>query len=532
MKLSNKTHKYLLLLSAGMCFGLPACGDDAAIFASVGSTSDEPAALTSGGPVQTTGTMEPGATEATESSGLAGDGESEGGQYSTTTTTSGPSTTGASSPGTTGDAVSPTDRKETEEERLRLIQSQMTAAEMEDVAFVARSRGWTMAEATLKIGWQPRFAELLEELRTAYPDDYAGAAALSDGSALQAFIAFRADVPESVAQDHRLRGIRVDLRGHRGYSEQQLERRTREVHQALRDAGFLKVVTAHDIESGLIEVQLAPHERFTNHSGTMHLLPDEARAADVRIQLVDDLPVGYDAVYGGASTSTCTAAFAVKSGIVTGMATAGHCGNSQSFQGTLNGETSSTFQSEHEGSWGDFQWHTLSSDVPSHFFYSNGSKTLREAWSVGNAFEGQTLCHFGRTTGYKCNQVRKVNISVVGHHWVVSMKDEVTKPGDSGGPWFFGNALYGVHTGTHWAWFKIRSYFTQAKHIDEALGVTPVLCESRKTCYEWECGHVKVECGRTLNCSECGEPCEGSVCPDGYCCPQSGTCSNGSLCAL
>lgn len=425
----------------------------------------------------------------------------------------------------------PMDVEKKEYERARIIESQMTATEREDLAFVASSRGWTQDEATLKVGWQPRFAELLEELRVAYPEDYAGAAALQDWDEFQAFIAFRADVPEFVAHDHRLRGIKIDLRGHQGHSEQQLVRRARQVHHALRDAGFRKVATAPDIESGSIDVQLAPHEKHTHHSATMRMLPTEARAADVRIHLVDDLPVEYEAVYGGAGASGCTAAFAVKSGLTTGMATAGHCGNVQFFRNQANASVSSTFQGEHEGSWGDFQWHTLASDTPSHFFYSNGSKTLREAWAVGNAFTGQTLCHFGITTGYKCNEVRKVNISVVGHDDVVSMKGGVTEPGDSGGPWFYGNTLYGVHTGTHW-WFGKRSYFTQAKFLDEALGVTPLLCEYRKTCTEWECGHVQVECGRTLNCGACNGPCEGSVCTDGECCPKTGICSDGNYCAL
>lgn len=422
--------------------------------------------------------------------------------------------------------------EEMEYERARLIESQMTATEREEVAFVASMRGWTHDEATLKIGWQPRFAELLEELRAAYPDDYAGAAALPDGHEFQAFIAFKGDMPESIARDHRLRGIRVDLREHQGQSEQQFERHAREVHRALRNTGFRKLVTAPDIESGIIEVQLAPHEKHLNHSDTMRMLPDEARAADVRIQLVDDLPIEYELVHGGATTSSCTAAFAVMGAAGIGMATAGHCGNAQSFQNHAGTWISSMFQSEYEGSWGDFQWHTLSGDTPSHFFFSNSSMTPREAWAVGSAFDGQTLCHFGRTTGYKCNEVRKVNISVGGHDYVISMKDDVTEPGDSGGPWFSGNTLYGVHTGIHWAWFKDRSFFTQAKHIDEALNVTPVLCEYRTICYAWECGQVQVECGKTLNCGACNGPCEGSVCSDGSCCPSNGICPDGLYCPL
>jgi hypothetical protein len=88
---------------------------------------------------------------------------------------------------------------------------------------------------------------------------------------------------------------------------------------------------------------------------------------------------------------------------------------------------------------------------------------------------------------------------------VVSMKSHVTAGGDSGGPWFSGNTLYGVHTGSHVAWFKQRSLFSQARYIDEALGVTPVLCEPyRSTCYSGECGDIAGGCGTTLYCGPCG----------------------------
>jgi hypothetical protein len=184
-----------------------------------------------------------------------------------------------------------------EYEVAREIERLMTPAEMEDTAFVAGERGWTLDQTIVKIGWQSRFADLLEEIRAAHPDDYAGAAALPDGHPFQAFIAFKADVPESVRSDPRLRVVKVDFRGHRGYSEREIEDRAREVHHALRDAGFQQLVTSYDLESSMIEVQLAPPSGHVNHADTKTMLPAQAQARDVRIELVDALPTEYEAVH-------------------------------------------------------------------------------------------------------------------------------------------------------------------------------------------------------------------------------------------
>jgi hypothetical protein len=77
------------------------------------------------------------------------------------------------------------------------------------------------------------------------------------------------------------------------------------------------------------------------------------------------------------------------------------------------------------------------------------------------------------TTGSKCDEVYKMNFSGATSDRLVAMKEWTTAGGDSGGPWFHGNTAYGVHKGSVELGIpkKLRSVFSQARYIDEGIGV-------------------------------------------------------------
>lgn len=51
------------------------------------------------------------------------------------------------------------------------------------------------------------------------------------------------------------------------------------------------------------------------------------------------------------------------------------------------------------------------------------------------------------------------------------VKEVITEPGDSGGPWFLGTTAYGIHSGRARVWFRLRSVFTPVALLREGLGV-------------------------------------------------------------
>ena len=65
------------------------------------------------------------------------------------------------------------------------------------------------------------------------------------------------------------------------------------------------------------------------------------------------------------------------------------------------GGSALTFQGEHDGYWGDVQWHTGTAYESASFWSGNSygyRVNLRYVTSVGNAVEGQSLARNGKTT--------------------------------------------------------------------------------------------------------------------------------------
>jgi hypothetical protein len=69
-----------------------------------------------------------------------------------------------------------------------------TAAELEDIEFIAEQDGIPLDEAIARYGWQSCFVELTSYLQDTYSDLYAGAAITNGGEG--AWIAFKGDVYE------------------------------------------------------------------------------------------------------------------------------------------------------------------------------------------------------------------------------------------------------------------------------------------------------------------------------------------------
>ncbi len=345
---------------------------------------------------------------------------------------------------------------------------------VEDLTYIAAERGWTWAETVDAIGWQPAFSDYVQTLRDTYPDAFAGARITPDGPH-QAVVGFAGAVPAGVENDPRIAGLDIAFRPDRGFAEAALADQARAVHDAVRAAGFEDVTTTYDLETGDVEVEMVPSKagRRVPRDELLRTVP--ALGDNVRVALTQELPAGREALYGGGKMLACTAAFMVKKGASQGYLTAGHCPNSTEWQQNWAGGEGghATFKAEHKGMWGDLQWHTNNGNTLSSDFYDNVNHT-RPASSLGFAVEGMTLCRLGKTTGKRCDEVRKTNTSSQGYHRLVSMKNEYADPGDSGGPWFAGSKLFGVHSGYQWAWFKNRDVFSAVQYVDEALGVSLV----------------------------------------------------------
>ncbi|MGI5146764.1 hypothetical protein ACQEVC_10325 [Plantactinospora sp. CA-294935] len=93
--------------------------------------------------------------------------------------------------------------------------------------------------------------------------------------------------------------------------------------------------------------------------------------------------------------------------------------------------------------------------------------------AVGNAPINSAVCHWGRTSGYRCSHVADTDTcrTLSGHRYcgLDVTDDDVSAGGDSGGPWFFGNTARGGHSG---ASDGVASYFTRIGRVRVHLDAT------------------------------------------------------------
>lgn len=169
----------------------------------------------------------------------------------------------------------------------------------------------------------------------------------------------------------------------------------------------------------------------------------------------------------------CTAAFTVKDAWgASGIATARHC---------VDGYDSIAYAGNlYSSPWhmldylsGDVAYAAVVGDPLARFQSSPGVFTTVTGYK--NPVVGELVCHYGVVSGKKCATVAKVNVTTsfsspifvngiptypkVGGLWVTNAN--VSAQGDSGGPWFIGGVLVGIHSGNFTTNGQSTSAFTR-----------------------------------------------------------------------
>lgn len=132
----------------------------------------------------------------------------------------------------------------------------------------------------------------------------------------------------------------------------------------------------------------------------------------------------------------------------------------------------------HRGSNGDLAYSTKGTLTPLPTFYYDTGKT-RDVNSVANPVVGANVCKFGITTGFTCDEIHSLNNTLTDDEGyviesLVQTKGHNLEGGDSGGPWFYGNAAFGLsfgHRRTGFFWLFERDLFTPASKLNTAFGV-------------------------------------------------------------
>jgi hypothetical protein len=347
-----------------------------------------------------------------------------------------------------------------------------------DAAVVARDRGIGTDEALARLSAQQRMDKVVVEAQDLYPE-LVGVRWL-DGKVVAQF---DGQPPRAALELLSTAGADVDFELVK-YSTGELGQLQQQLVDVLKGAGLTDFAVAVDpVNQRIIgSVSTANGARMPDGAAiSKHslwaTLPSELAAANVDLQVVAQPVHGATTTYGGAdarigSTFDCTTAFTVASGSNLGVATDGHCHGVNSYRDWVTGITHTmTFQTSHEGAWGDFEWLTTSGAEVDDF-YADEQGSRRDVTGVTTVGHGASVLWYGRVSNNNWSGTNWwLNVSTSGPKSLDCMTGYHVQPGDSGGPVYVGGAAAGQIYGWIFIDGSRRDCFSQARYIDEALGV-------------------------------------------------------------
>lgn len=160
--------------------------------------------------------------------------------------------------------------------------------------------------------------------------------------------------------------------------------------------------------------------------------------ANVKVIKVQQLLTPMTDIFGGLALTTCTSGFSVKNSSGTkGITTAGHCDNTQQYNGVNLPFQAGTVPGSDPY---DIQWHTAPGfTVRNLIFDGTYNRYIYSVEWKNNQTVGEWVCKYGKNTGYACGPIEEIGIN--GQNVRVNISVE---GGDSGGPWFWNNTAYGT----------------------------------------------------------------------------------------
>lgn len=370
----------------------------------------------------------------------------------------------------------------------------ISEAELEDLQAIADQSGISLQAAIDRYGWNNDFALMVSNVRDDHPGAFTGAEIID---AENAWVAFASSAPpEAIGLiddfSEYYPSVSVEVRPEAGFTEVELEEAVQAVHYSIfGDADVSSATTLFDFETQTLEsVAVLPGDRASEALEALHATAIDSLVADGQANIVDHIEVSLtrsdSPVLGGDDDSSqhiggevlsgCTSGFVVVNSSGTrGISTAGHCGDSQSDDGVAL-----TFQAQHVGDHGDFQWHTGSQSMPNDFYAGTASVTetdRRSVTSVGAPVVDQSLCKNGATNHQDCQEVRNIGVCYDDKCNLVQMGARLAAGGDSGGPVYWGNTAYGLHQGWMYdpAFPADRDLFSRADRLPDALSVSIAL---------------------------------------------------------
>lgn len=325
-----------------------------------------------------------------------------------------------------------------------------TEAPRRDVAEYARMVGVDIAEAERRLALQDTIAQFRQELELEEASAFGGLYIDHEpqyrvvvqfteggGAALR-----RHPPPASIVSEIALE--KVD------YTLQQLHNDLETLSTRIDDGPYALDI---DITENRVVVEATQRADAEALESSPIALPPTAR-----VKIVEELPSAAVNFYGGLHLPLCTLGFTMWKFTTANsnrrVTTAGHCGNSQ----TYNGAALTYMGDEQKGPGHDEQSHKLPGATYRNWIRDDSAGGTRSITAKRPRIQqdiGQFVCHYGKTTGYGCGFIVSVTAGSCGGSGsgniglkVDSDPDgpgfDLSEGGDSGGPWFLNSIAFGT----------------------------------------------------------------------------------------
>ncbi|MEV6034628.1 S1 family peptidase [Nonomuraea sp. NPDC052116] len=366
-------------------------------------------------------------------------------------------------------------------------------AELIDLQRLAKGKGITFAEAIERYSWTPAVNAVAQQLKQRFPNDLAGLAITNEGRGVR--IGFKGAVPDDAVALARSLPVEVNLFSDRGFTELELQATLDAAAARLRGRSDIAMwVGKYNAETGQVSFALKPRPE------TMRSDSDSLRASiaseigkpsnpniDVALKIDTGPGIRKEDKYlrgGGLLNASflCTNGFNIQnvSTGATASATARHCADKVTYYTYKNHPSydteTTTISRFFRATDYDIARYESGDMTRTRTFYYDWNLP-RYADDVGTSpVIGQPVCKFGRTSGATCDDITDVNVTVDygdGKTYRGNIEtDDMSDGGDSGGPWYYGNRAWGIHSGgTDCTVCDTASYAVAADRLNDAGGM-------------------------------------------------------------
>lgn len=255
------------------------------------------------------------------------------------------------------------------------------------------------------------------------------------------------------------------------FSKQELQERKTLTVQFLEDNGY-ELGAGIDVEHNQVHAFVKEKDSHSSHS-LRATLPQELQD---NVSFEMNAPVfTKQKAHGGMATNSCTFGFAVEQisdPSIKGISTAGHCVGIEQIT-HQDSAHDVTLQDYVDDASGDVAWYTIDDetvDLSAKVYYTRWSdRKIKDVYKTKYQRAGTRVCNFSVQSGPACANIWLADFDGCGTGQMV-MDANISAPGDSGAPYFYGEKAYGMHVGICTLNNDDHSVYTPAETL-ELIGV-------------------------------------------------------------